>query len=231
MRPTDKQPLRMVTSLSAVNASSSTMACWWPGLPSLGKRSAPVKPKTPHHVLFIQGGGHGAHDLWDDKLVVSLGRNLGPDYRIGYPRMPNEADPHYVLWKAALKQELGKLNAGAILIGHSIGGTILINVLAEGQADRTPSGIFVISAPFVGMGGWPSEDIRPKSDLGASLPADVPVYLYHGSQDESVPFTHVDLYAKAIPQAVVRRLAGRDHQLNNDLSDVAADIRLRTDTG
>jgi hypothetical protein len=51
------------------------------------------------------------------------------------------------------------------------------------------------------------------------------VYLYHGSEDKSVPFEHVNLYEKAIPQAIVCRLAGRDHQLNNDLSDVAADIR------
>jgi hypothetical protein len=28
------------------------------------------------------------------------------------------------------------------------------------------------------------------------------------------------------PQAVVRRLAGRDHQLNEDMSEAAADIRL-----
>jgi len=35
----------------------------------------------------------------------------------------------------------------------------------------------------------------------------------------------IGLYARAIPQAVVRRLTGRDHQLNNDMSEVAADIR------
>ena len=39
------------------------------------------------------------------------------------------------------------------------------------------------------------------------------------------PFEHVRLYAKAIPRAVVRRLSGRDHQLNNDMSEVGADIR------
>jgi hypothetical protein len=35
---------------------------------------------------------------------------------------------------------------------------------------------------------------------------------------------HAELSAKAIPQAVLRKLAGRDHQLNNDMSEVAADI-------
>jgi hypothetical protein len=92
----------------------------------------------PRQVLFIQGGGEeGTHDEWDNELAESLGRELGPGYEIRYPRMPNEADPKYARWKAALEKE----------------------------------------------------------------------------------------FAKLIPQAVVRRLTGRDHQLDNDMSEVAADIR------
>jgi len=176
-------------------------------------------------VLFIQGGGEGVHDEWDNKLVASLERELGPDYEIRYPRMPNEADPRYALWKAVLKKEFAKLDDGAILVGHSIGGTILINVLAEEPSNSSPSGIFLIAAPFVGKGGWSSEDIEPISDLGARLKAWWKVYLYHGSEDDTAPFGHIDLYEKAIPQAIVRRLAGYNHQLNEDMSEVAIDIR------
>jgi predicted alpha/beta hydrolase family esterase len=179
-----------------------------------------------HQVLFIQGGGgEGTHDEWDNKLVESLGRELGSGYEIRYPRMPNEADPNYARWKAALKKEFGKLEEGAILVGHSIGGTILINTLVEEPPHLALSGVFLLAAPFVGKDGWPSEDIKPMSDLGKRLPAKTPVYVYHGSEDETAPLEHASLYAKAIPQAVVRRLEGRDHQLDNDLSEVATDIR------
>jgi predicted alpha/beta hydrolase family esterase len=179
-----------------------------------------------HQVLFIQGGGaEGTHDEWDDKLVESLGRELGPDYEIRYPRMPNEADPKYARWSAAIKKEFGRLDNGAILVGHSMGGTILINTLVHEPPDLALSGILLLAAPFVGQGGWPSEDIEPMSGLGKRLPARTPVYVYHGSEDETAPLEHAGLYAKAIPRAVVRRLAGRDHQLNNDMSEVAADIR------
>ncbi len=85
--------------------------------------------------------------------------------------------------------------------------------------------MFLISAPFVGNGGWPSEEIAPMSDLGTRLPARLPIYLYFGSKDETVPFEHAGQYERAIPSAVIRRLAGRDHQLNNDLSEVAADVQ------
>jgi predicted alpha/beta hydrolase family esterase len=179
-----------------------------------------------HQVLFIQGGGaDGAHDEWDDKLVENLRRELGPDYEIRYPHMPDEADPKYARWSAALKKEFGQLDDGAVLVGHSMGGTILINTLVEEPPDLGLGGIFLLAAPFVGESGWPSGDIKPMSGLGKRLPAQTPVYVYHGSEDEIAPFEHAGLYARAVPQAVVRRLTGRDHQLNNDMSEVAADIR------
>ena len=176
-------------------------------------------------VLFVQGGGEGVHDEWDNRIVEGLEQELGPDFAVRYPRMPHEADPKYGSWKAALKREFARLDDGAILVGHSIGGTILIRTLADDPPRLIVSGIFLIAAPFVGNGGWPSEDIEPLADIGARLREQTPIYLYHGSKDETAPFGHVDLYARAIPQAVVRRLSGRDHQLNDDLSEVAADIR------
>jgi len=179
-------------------------------------------------ILFIQGGGAGTHDEWDNKLVDSLRRELGPGYDVRYPRMPNEADPSYTLWKAALAEEIAGLDDGAVLMGHSVGGTILINALAEAPPNRKLAGVFLIAAPFVGAGGWPSDDIEPTADLGARLPPRTPVHLYHGSEDDTAPFAHLDLYERAIPDAIAHRLPGRDHQLNNNLAEVAAGVRALT---
>jgi predicted alpha/beta hydrolase family esterase len=177
-------------------------------------------------VLFVQGGGEGTYDEWDNKLVDSLGRELGSGYDIIYPRMPNEGDPDSASWTAALAKEFAKLDAGAIVVGHSFGGTILIHALATDPPACALDGIFLLAAPFAGNGGWSIGDIEPRAEkLGAGLPNDVPVYLYHSSDDDIVPIAHLDLYAKAIPQAVNRRLSGRNHQLNDDLSEVARDVR------
>ena len=176
-------------------------------------------------VLFVQGGGEGVHDQWDNQLVDSLRRELGPDYEIRYPEMPNEADPKYAIWKLALEKEFAALEPGAIVIGHSVGGTILIHAIAE-RTPRTDLGaICLIAAPFIGPGGWESADMEARTDLAVRLPHDVPIFLYHGRNDHTVPFAHVELYACAVPRARVRRLAGRDHQLNNRLSETADDIR------
>ena len=177
-----------------------------------------------HQLLFVQGGGKGVHDEWDNKLVESLRRELGPDYKIHYPRMPKEGDPDYARWKTALQRAFRTLQDGAILIGHSVGGTILVKVLAEGSPARKLGGIFLVATPFVGDGGWSSDDLQFPPDLGARLPKGVPIHFYHGLKDDVAPPSHVDLYARAVPQARVHRLRGRDHQLNNDLGEIAAAI-------
>jgi hypothetical protein len=175
-------------------------------------------------VFFVQGGGEGAHDEWDSKLVASLGKELGPNYRISYPLMPNESDPEVAAWERAIAEELASLGDGVILVGHSLGATILVDFLAKGEAPQKVGGVFLIAAPFVGEGGWPGDEIMPLNEVGAKLPA-VPIYLYHGSDDETAPIAHLDLYAQAMPQAVILRLNNRNHQLNDDLSEVAADIK------
>jgi predicted alpha/beta hydrolase family esterase len=177
-------------------------------------------------VLFVQGGGARVHDEWDSKLVESLTRELGPDYEVRYPRMPNEADPGYAAWKGPLEKELANLNDGTIAVGHSIGGTILINVLAERAPERKLGAIVLVAAPFVGEGGWPADDWQPERDLGGKLPAGVPIYIFHGLADDTAPPAHADLYKHAIPQAHLCRLPGRDHQLNNDLREVAHALAL-----
>jgi predicted alpha/beta hydrolase family esterase len=176
-------------------------------------------------VLLVQGAGNGVHDHWDNRLADSLRSELGPDYEVHYPVMPNETDPNYTAWKQALEQEFAALSHGAVVIGHSVGGTILINVLAEGMPQASLGAICLIAAPFIGEGGWQTDDIEPRADIAARLLRDVPVFLYHGQDDDTVPFAHVELYARTLPGAHVRRLANRDHQLNNDLSEVASDIR------
>ena len=175
-------------------------------------------------ILFIQGGGEGTHDEWDNKLVDTLRMGLGDGFDVRYPRLPAENDPSEASWGPAIRQEIAALDDDAVVIGHSIGGTILLHVLADGSQDLRLAAIALIATPFVGSGGWPGDEFELPSDLGARLPRGVPVDLFFGLEDETVPPVHAELYARAIPQARVHRLPGRDHQLGNDLGEVARGI-------
>lgn len=182
------------------------------------------KAAAVRQLLFVQGGGEGAHAEWDDKLLADLKSKLGAGFHLHYPRMPNEADPSFEAWSAKIAGQIALLSNGSILVGHSIGGTILLHTLARQPRLLAPiAAIHVLATPYVGDGGWQSDEIVSGPDWSKPL-AGVPIYLYQGDADETTPASHLDLYAEAIPHAKTRRLAGRDHQLNGDLSEVARDI-------
>ena len=109
-------------------------------------------------MLFIRGAGEGVHDSWDGKRVESLRGALPTAYEVRCPRMPKEDDPSYTSWSAVIRRELKTLTDGAVAVGHSVGGTILLGVLADRAQEPRLSGIVVIAAPFVGPGGWPSDE-------------------------------------------------------------------------
>ena len=176
-------------------------------------------------VLFVQGGGKDVHDTWDGKLVANLERELGPDYAVRYPRMPDEADPHAGPWKKAIARHLRELGDGAVLVAHSVGAAILLASLGAAPKARKSGAVFLINPPFMGDGGWPGDGLPPTKSLAAALSDGEGLHLYFGTADQTVPPSHGNLFAKTFPRAKVRRLRGRDHQLDGDLSEVARDIR------
>jgi uncharacterized protein len=179
-------------------------------------------------ILFIHGAGGGAHKA-DEKLVASLQDTLGPEYQIRYPAMKNEEEADHETWRKQIEQELTKIAGPVILVGHSVGASTILKSLTEMKVRNTIPGIFLIAAPFWGGdSGWTYEGYEAlvlTKKLEAKLPPGARVFLYHSHDDETVPFTHLGLYAQLLPHATVRELDGRGHQLNDDLSEVASDIR------
>ena len=175
-------------------------------------------------ILFVQGGGKDAYKE-DKKLSLFLKDALKDLYIIKYPRMPAESDPDYENYSAKIDEELKKIDTKVILVGHSLGSCFLLKYLSEEKNDKDITGIFLIATPFWGDGGWQYEGFRLKNDFPSTLPAKIPIFFYHSTDDETVPFSHLALYAKKLPHAVIRKIDGRGHQLNNDLSEVAQDIR------
>jgi hypothetical protein len=174
-------------------------------------------------VLFIHGAGEGAHEA-DARMAAALQAELGSAYEVDCPQMPDEADPDRAAWARRLLD----LMAGddrPVVVGHSAGGLHLLLTLAEAPDPPPLAGLFLIAAPFCGQGGWEIGGYDLPSDLAQRLPATLPLRLYHGDRDAVVPFAHLDLYARALPRGMARRLPGRDHQLNENLAEVAGDIR------
>jgi uncharacterized protein len=181
------------------------------------------------HVLFIHGAGEGAFEE-DGLLVASLQNALGLAYDVHYPKMPEDDSATFADWKALIEQELATLNDEVILVGHSVGGSVLIKCLAEQQFDTPITSLFLLGTPYWGADEfWKWDEARLPEDIGTKLASIPQIFLYHSCDDESVPFAHLTLYAAKLPQATIRKFDGRGHQFGNDLAEVAEDIR-RTET-
>ena len=175
------------------------------------------------HVLFIQGAGEGAYEE-DAELVKSLQDVLGTEYNVLYPKMPEEESSGYEAWKAQISKGLAALDGKVILVGHSVGSSMVLKYLSEERAETSLAGIFLIAAPYWGSGGWQVDAFTVDEGHASKLLKALPVFFYHSRDDDVVPFAHLAMHAEKFPQATIREFDGRGHQFNNDLSEVAADI-------
>jgi predicted alpha/beta hydrolase family esterase len=112
-----------------------------------------------------------------------------------------------------------------ILVGHSLGGSILLKYLSEEGVDKPVAGLFLVVTPYWGVEDWEVEEYALREDFASKIPEELTVFLYHSRDDEVVPFAHAALYAGKLPRVTVRELDGRGHQFDDDLSEVAQDIR------
>lgn len=170
-------------------------------------------------VLFVQGAGARTHDEWGVR-VDDLRARLGDGWEVRYPQMPEAGSPSHRGWAPVVRDELLALGDGVVAVGHSFGGSVLAGVLAEPSAPPVRL-LVLVAAPWFGEGGWPTWDGGVPADVARRLPRDLPVVVVHGDADEVVEPAHATRYAAAVPHAAVHVLPGRDHQLSDDLSEVA----------
>jgi len=183
--------------------------------------------RMAQHILFLHGAGEGAYKE-DSLLAQRLQRELGTGYTVSCPELPDEANAPYELWKQRVEKEIHGMQEPVILVGHSIGGSHLAKIMTEVQADKPVAGIFLLEAPFWGGEGWHYEgykEIEIPEESFSKLPKGAKIFIYHTRDDEIVPFDHLALYAKHIPQAVVREIATGGHQLADTITPLVEDIR------
>ncbi|MFO7446002.1 MAG: hypothetical protein R6W90_06520, partial [Ignavibacteriaceae bacterium] len=82
-------------------------------------------------VLFIHSAGVQGPMEGSGDLVAFLQNELGDEYKVLYPMLPNPDDPNYVRWKLTLEKELAMLEDDLILVGHSLGGSVILKYLSE----------------------------------------------------------------------------------------------------
>jgi len=116
-------------------------------------------------VLFIQGAGNMHEPEGSGRLAAYLGRELGTDYRIIAPEMPDADNPHYQPWRDRIAQELEAIDKEVILVGHSFGGSVLLKYLAEGSDRRPVRGLSWSRSPTGGRTAGRTTNLRYRMTL------------------------------------------------------------------
>ncbi|MBO9596084.1 MAG: alpha/beta fold hydrolase [Niabella sp.] len=177
-------------------------------------------------VLFIQGGGNGGYKT-DAPLVASLQETLGSGYQVHYPQMrADETAPGFASqWLQQIGEQITAAQDGLILAGHSLGASLLVKYLSENTLETAIAGVFLVAPPFWnGNQDW-VQPLKLQEGFAEQLPKGLPIYCYQSRDDEVVPFDHFIRYQQQLTGAIFRELASGGHQLHNDLSVVAADIK------
>ena len=175
-------------------------------------------------VIFFQGGGEGGYTA-DAGLVASLRTALGETYEVRYPEMHVDETLSDFGWVGQIGKEISGINGAVILVGHSLGASMLLKFLSENEIPKKIEGVFLISTPFwSGDEDW-VQGLSLQDHFADRLSKDVPFFFYHCRDDEEIAFAHLDLYRQKLPRAIFREIPTGGHQLNNDLTIVARDIK------
>jgi uncharacterized protein len=179
-------------------------------------------------LLLVHSSGPQGPRQGSRYLAAALRKALGPGYDLRYPVMPAPDDPAYAPWRDRLQAELDTLDGDALIVGHSLGGSVLLKCLSESRKARPIPAVFLLATPFWSApAGSQLHQFVLRRGFAARLPPIGQIFLYHSRDDDSVPFTHLARYAQALPQATVRELDGYGHLFKRTCKDLVADIRAR----
>jgi len=152
-----------------------------------------------------------------------LRTELGEEYEVIIPSMPNSANAQYAEWKIVFEKMIPFLNDGVMLVGHSLGGSFLAKYLSERVFPKKISGVFLVAGAF-------DFDTFGFSLASFSLPKQLElqtknIFLYQSKDDPVVPFTAMENFVKAFPKAKIRIFEDRKHINTEDFPELFEDIK------
>ncbi|RJQ32314.1 hypothetical protein C4572_01170 [Candidatus Parcubacteria bacterium] len=150
---------------------------------------------------FKTGGG------WKN----SLAKELGNDFEILNPRMPNSANARYEEWKIWFAKMSPFIEEGAVLMGQSLGGIFLAKCLSEISLPKKLKALILVSAPFDQAEHETLGDFGLPSSIDNCARQAEKIFLIHSKDDPIVPFSESAKYQKSFPTAELIIFEDRGH--------------------
>jgi len=142
----------------------------------------------------------------------SLQNELGENFDIFLPQMPDKTNARYEEWKIWFERILPLLDKEIILIGHSLGGIFLAKYLSENSVTNKIKATILVAAPFDGEGSEESlASFKLSSSLSKFAEQGGKIYLIQIKDDPHMSLAQLERYKKALPLAETMVFENRGH--------------------
>ena len=158
---------------------------------------------------------------WKDSLPSDLGEN----YEVLAPRMPNKQNARYTEWKTWFERMLPFIQDGVILVGHSLGGIFLAKYLSENKFPKTIAGLFLVAAPHN-----ETEDIGDfalSNKLESVAKQCKNIHFFQSKDDPVVLFGEMERYKKDLPESKLHIFEDRGHFKQEYFPEIVQEIKKR----
>lgn len=163
-------------------------------------------------VLFIHSAGPQGAGEGSSALVAALRKELPADWTFLAPLMPAPDAPKAAGWIAACKTHIAAIEDDLVIVGHSLGGSTLLQVFSEIAPPRNLMGVVLIAAPFWSAKDWNVAEFALQQGAEIALDRLPRLILLQGDRDDVVPGDHQERYRTLLPGAKICVLPGVDHE-------------------
>lgn len=197
-------------------------------------------------VFFIHGAdAHSSYEMFLNQLRTmpirdlpgntkfkkwksTFAEDLGSDFEVFMPTMPNKQSAKYDEWKIWFERHFEYLNDGVILVGGSLGGFFLAKYLVENELPFSLKALILTSPAFEveNFGGEDGGDfVYDTSKVRNLLKTTQNIVIYHSEDDPIVPYQHALKYKEALPEAELITFEDKNHFLIEEFPELIAKIK------
>ena len=162
------------------------------------------------------------------KWTKKFAENLGSDYELFMPQMPNAENAKYREWKIWFERHFQYLNNGVILVGCSLGGMFLLKYFGESKTPFTVKALFILAAATSELGFDVEDcgDFVPEVSLLGEIGNKVgSVKILHSKDDFLVPYAHALVLQKAISLSELITFEDKNHFIIEEFLELVEEIR------
>lgn len=146
--------------------------------------------------------------------------NLGSEYQVLLPSMPNSTNARYGEWKLWFEHISSLFSDSCILIGHSLGAVFLAKYLSENSFSVKIKATILIAAPYDDDSVEDLTDFKIVNLSERLTEQAGRIVFFNGMDDPVISNLDLNKYQNQLPAAEFKILSAPDHFVREDFPEL-----------